>query len=53
VNQISRIWKSQVFRYSAVCALVAMLVALCRLLHANSTASGFVLLLAVLAVSST
>jgi two-component system sensor histidine kinase KdpD len=39
-------------RYAAVCVLVALLVVLCRAVHANSSTVGFVFLLAVLVVSA-
>jgi two-component system sensor histidine kinase KdpD len=39
-------------RYLACCGIVAVLVFLCRLLHANSSTAGFAFLLAVLVVSA-
>jgi two-component system sensor histidine kinase KdpD len=49
VNKLSQ---NQAFRFLISGALVALLVSLCRLLHANASTAGFAFLLAVLVVSA-
>jgi two-component system, OmpR family, sensor histidine kinase KdpD len=42
----------QIIRYASSCVVVAVLVLLCRLLHANASTAGFAFLLAVMLVSA-
>jgi len=49
---VNKLLQNQAIRYASSCALVAVLVTLCRLLHANANTAGFAFLLAVLVVSA-
>lgn len=49
---MNKLLQTQAVRYSISVALVGVLVAFCRLMHANASTSGFAFLLAVLVVSA-
>jgi two-component system sensor histidine kinase KdpD len=49
---VNKFLHTQAARYLYCCAFVAVLVALCRFLHANASTAGFAFLLAVLVVSA-
>jgi two-component system, OmpR family, sensor histidine kinase KdpD len=49
---VNKLTQMQAVRYLISAALVAVLVTLCRLLHANASTAGFAFLLAVLVVSA-
>lgn len=50
---VNKILQTQAARYLSCCIFVALLVALCRIMHANASTAGFAFLLAVLGVSAT
>ena len=49
---MNKLLQIEAFRYASCCALVAVLVIVCRLLHANASTAGFSFLLAVLVVAA-
>ena len=49
---MNKLLQIEAFRYASCCALVGVLVTVCRLLHANASTAGFAFLLAVLVVSA-
>ncbi len=49
---VNKLLQTQAARYVYCCTVVAVLVALCRFLHANASTVGFAFLLAVLMVSA-
>jgi two-component system sensor histidine kinase KdpD len=49
---VNKLLQAQAVRFLTSAALVAVLVAVCRLLHANASTAGFAFLLAVLVVSA-
>jgi two-component system sensor histidine kinase KdpD len=50
---VNKLLDTRAVRYLVCCGIVAALVTICRVLHANASTAGFAFLLAVLVISAT